>query len=66
MCLGTLIAYSMCSLGIIILRYSPAPEKLIAAARVSESSEPQVTDPEKAELEKKLAAEAAGVSLIDD
>ncbi|EUB64396.1 Dolichyl-diphosphooligosaccharide--protein glycosyltransferase subunit [Echinococcus granulosus] len=50
MCLGTLIAYSMCSLGVLILRYCPAPEKLIAAVRIPESSVNAKIDQEKEEL----------------
>lgn len=53
MCLGTLIAYSMCSLGVLILRYSPTPEKLIAAARIPESLDYTGIEQEKEELAKK-------------
>lgn len=63
MCLGTLIAYSMCSLGILILRYCPAPEKLIGIAQIPETSEYAEMDEEKAELERKLAGDN-GVSLF--
>nr|CUU98610.1 hypothetical transcript [Hymenolepis microstoma] len=54
MCLGTLIAYSMCSLGVIILRYSPAPEKLIGAAKTPQNYGYTEMDEEKADLEKKM------------
>ncbi|VDL60916.1 unnamed protein product [Hymenolepis diminuta] len=57
MCLGTLIAYSMCSLGILILRYRPAPEKLIGIAQIPETSEYAEMDEEKAELGRKLAGD---------
>ncbi|VDN97151.1 unnamed protein product [Rodentolepis nana] len=63
MCLGTLIAYSMCSLGVIILRYSPAPEKLIGAAKIPQPYEYIEVDEEKAELERKLSGEIV-VSLF--
>ncbi|KAL5109654.1 Cationic amino acid transporter 2 [Taenia crassiceps] len=53
MCLGTLIAYSMCSLGVLILRYSPAPEKLIAAAQIPQPSGDPEIDQEKEELARK-------------
>ena len=40
----------MCSLGVLILRYCPAPEKLIAVVSVPESMETSEIDEEKREL----------------
>ncbi|KAM7536972.1 hypothetical protein Aperf_G00000076116 [Anoplocephala perfoliata] len=61
MCLGTLIAYSMCSLGVLILRYCPAPEKLIAAAKIADTSDqPRSNDEEKAELARQYGDDIGG------
>lgn len=64
MCLGTLIAYSMCSLGVLILRYCPAPEKLITAARIAENSDYSPIDEEKAELARQYGDDI-GVSMVN-
>ncbi|KAM3175542.1 hypothetical protein ACTXT7_008282 [Hymenolepis weldensis] len=63
MCLGTLIAYSMCSLGILILRYRPAPEKLIGVAQIPETSGYAEMDEEKAELERTLAGDSGYIFI---
>lgn len=57
--LGTLIAYSMSSVGVILLRYSPPPETVILSSSSVSMSQ---TDSEKEDLAKTfdLSAEKVG------
>ncbi len=52
--LGTLIAYSMSSMGVLLLRYCPAPETVISAISSNPSTSSSTeTDKEKEELARK-------------